>query len=61
MAATSAVKVELGVIFVNAKESRVMYLILSESGHPQPPTPIHIDNTIAIGIVIVQSRDRDQD
>ena len=28
-----------------------MRLILREMGHPQPPTPVHIDNTTAVGIV----------
>ncbi len=28
-----------------------MQLILTELGHPQPPTPIHINNTTMVGIV----------
>ena len=28
-----------------------MRLILQELGHPQPPTPCHVDNTTAVGIV----------
>ena len=28
-----------------------MRLILAELGHPQPPIPIHVDNTTAVGIV----------
>ena len=27
-----------------------MLLILTEMGHPQPPTPIHCDNTTSVGI-----------
>jgi hypothetical protein len=26
-------------------------IVLEELGHPQPPTPIHIDNTTTVGIV----------
>jgi hypothetical protein len=49
--ATSAVEAELGALFLNAQEAKVLRLTLDELGHPQPPTPIHIDNTIAVGIV----------
>merc|ERR1712194_487746 len=49
--AASAAEAELGALFVNTKEARVIRLILSKLGHPQPPTPIHIDNTTAVGIV----------
>jgi hypothetical protein len=48
--AASAAEAELGALFVNAKEGRVIRLILSELGHPQPPTPIHCDNSTAAGI-----------
>ena len=48
--ATSAAKAKLGALFVNAKEGRVIRLILQELGHPQPPTPIHCDNSTAAGI-----------
>ena len=49
--AASAAKAELGALFVNAKDARVIHLILSELGHPQPPVPIHIDNVTADGII----------
>lgn len=48
--AASAAEAELGALFVNAKEGRVIRLILQELGHPQPPTPIHCDNSTAAGI-----------
>ena len=35
----------------SVQEARVFCLILSELGHPQPITTIHIDTTIAVGIV----------
>ena len=47
----SAAEAELGVLFVNTKEARVIRLLLSKLGYPQSSTPIHIDNTTAIGIV----------
>ena len=51
LVAASAAKAELGALFVNAKEAKIIRLILHELGHPQPPTPIHIDNSTAVGIV----------
>eukprot|EP00804_Cyclotella_cryptica_P004376 CCRYP_006792-RA/>CCRYP_006792-RA protein AED:0.32 eAED:0.32 QI:0/0/0/1/0/0/2/0/518 len=48
--AASAAEAELGALFVNAKEGRIIWLILHELGHPQPPTPIHCDNSTAAGI-----------
>eukprot|EP00804_Cyclotella_cryptica_P028183 CCRYP_011053-RC/>CCRYP_011053-RC protein AED:0.33 eAED:0.33 QI:0/0/0/1/0/0/2/0/415 len=48
--AASAAEAELGALFVNAKEGRIIWLILQELGHPQPPTPIHCDNSTAAGI-----------
>ncbi len=49
--AASAAEAELGALFLNAQEAKVLWLTLLELGHPQPPTPIHIDNTTTIGIV----------
>eukprot|EP00804_Cyclotella_cryptica_P030451 CCRYP_008524-RA/>CCRYP_008524-RA protein AED:0.26 eAED:0.26 QI:0/0/0/1/1/1/2/0/901 len=48
--AASAAEAELGALFVNAKEGRIICLILHELGHPQPPTPIHCDNSTAASI-----------
>ena len=48
--ATSAAEAELGALFVNAKEGRVIRLILQELGHPQPPTLIHCNNSTTTGI-----------
>jgi hypothetical protein len=47
--ASSAAEVELGALFVNGKEAKILRLILEEMGHPQPPTPIHCDNKTATG------------
>ena len=49
--AASAAAAEVGALFLNAKEAEVMRLTLLELGHPQPPTPIHIDNSTPVGIV----------
>ena len=49
--AASAAEAELGELFHNAKEAKVLRLILHKLGHPQPPTPIHINNTTVSGIV----------
>jgi len=38
--------VELGALFINAKEANIIRIILSELSHPQSPTPIHVDNTM---------------
>mgnify|MGYP006183795327 CR=1 FL=1 len=48
--AASAAEAKLGALFVNAKEGSVIHLILQELGHPQPPTPIHCDNSTTAGI-----------
>mmetsp|Transcript_23147 Transcript_23147/g.33167 ORF Transcript_23147/g.33167 Transcript_23147/m.33167 type:complete len:88 (+) Transcript_23147:341-604(+) len=47
---SSATKAELAVLFHNGKEAYPMQIALKEMGHPQPPTPIATDNTIAVGI-----------
>ena len=51
LVAASAAEAELGALFLNAREAKVLRLTLQELGHPQPPTPIHVDNTTAVGIV----------
>jgi hypothetical protein len=51
LVAASAAEAELGALFLNTHEAKVIRLTLQELGHKQPPTPIHIDNTTAVGIV----------
>jgi hypothetical protein len=51
LVAASTAKAELGTLFLNAQEAIVLHLTLNELGHPQPPTPIYIDNTTTVGIV----------
>ncbi len=49
LVAASAAEAELGALFLNAREAKVLRLILAKLGHPQPPTPIHINNTTTVG------------
>ena len=51
LVASSAAEVELGALFLNTKEARIVRLTLAELGHPQTQTPIHIDNTTAVIIL----------
>ena len=51
LVAASAAEAELGALFLNTQEDKVIHLILEELGHPQPQTPVHIDNSTAVGIV----------
>ena len=46
----SAAEAELGALFHNCKEGTIIRLILQELGHIQPPTPVHCDNSTAVGI-----------
>jgi hypothetical protein len=46
----SAAEAELGALFLNCKQATIFRLTLEEMGHPQPPTPIHYNNSKAIGI-----------
>jgi hypothetical protein len=48
---SSAVKAELGALYINAKETVYLRQILPKMGHPQLPTPIQTDNTTAEGVV----------
>ena len=48
---SSAAEAELGALFINAKEAVYIRQILTEMGHPQPPTPIQTDNSTAEGVV----------
>ena len=50
LVAASATEAELGALFLNAQEAKVIRLVLEELGHPQPPTLIHVDNTTTVGI-----------
>ena len=42
LVASSAVEAELGALFINLREAKLLRITLQELGHPQPPTPIHV-------------------
>ena len=48
---SSAAEAEVHAAFINAKEAVPMRTTLWEMGHPQPPTPMQIDNTTALGYI----------
>jgi hypothetical protein len=48
---SSATDAELGALYINAWEVIPQRHLLTELGHQQPPTPIQIDNSTALGVV----------
>jgi hypothetical protein len=48
---SSAAEAEIGSLYRNARKGVEERNILEEMGHPQPPTPIQIDNSTADGII----------
>jgi hypothetical protein len=48
---SSAADAELGALYINAQEAVPLRHLLEELGHPQPPMPIQIDNSTALGVV----------
>ena len=51
LVAESTAEAKLGALFLNAQGIKVFWLIIAELGHPQPHTPIHINNTPTVRIV----------
>jgi hypothetical protein len=47
----SAAEAEMGALFINAKEAVHMWCILHEMSHPQPRSPIQMDNLTAKGVI----------
>ena len=47
----SAAEAELATLLLNVQEARILQLILLEMGHPQPQTPVHVDNITCVGIL----------
>ena len=45
----SVAEAELGALFMNSKDARVIRLILAEMRHRQHPTPIHYDTKTSTG------------
>eukprot|EP00804_Cyclotella_cryptica_P029613 CCRYP_017300-RA/>CCRYP_017300-RA protein AED:0.41 eAED:0.44 QI:0/-1/0/1/-1/1/1/0/306 len=48
---SSAAEAKLGALYINAREAIPIQHLLKELGHTQPPTPIQIDNSTALGVV----------
>ena len=48
---SSAAEGNLGALYINAREAMPMRILLEEMGHPQPKTPMQIDNSTALGVV----------
>ena len=48
---SSAAEAELGALYINSREAIPIRHLLEEMGHKQPPTPIQIDNSTALGVV----------
>ena len=42
---------EVAATFYNAKEALPFRVTLAEMGHPQPPTPMEVDNETSIGFL----------
>ncbi len=45
-----AAKVKIGALYINCREAVPARHTLEFLGHPQPPTPIQPDNTMALGL-----------
>ena len=46
---SSAFEAEIGAAYINGQESIPIHTLLLEIGHPQPATPIQVDNSTADG------------
>jgi len=47
----STTEAKVGALFYNAQDRTMLCTTLEELGHPQPATPIQMDNAVAGGIV----------
>ena len=45
----SAAKADIGAAYINGQEAVSIRTLLLELGHPQPATPIQVDNSTADG------------
>jgi len=61
---SSAAEAECGALFNNMKEAVALRNTLEEMGHPQPPTPVQVDNSTTNGFAnkqIKQQRSKSMD
>ena len=64
MVLSSAAEAEFGALFHNTKIATPLRTTLEELGHPQPPTPVLVDNSTAVGLAndtVTQRRSRSID
>ena len=47
----STAEAELGALYIKSKFAAPIWHMLTERGHPLPPTPIKTDNYTAFGVV----------
>ena len=52
MITSSAMETEVAATFYNCKEALPFRVTLEELDHPQPPTPVEVDNEAAIGFLL---------
>ena len=48
---SSTTETKLGALYINAQEAVPQRQLLEEMSHKQPPAPIQVDNTTALGVV----------
>ena len=58
MITSSAMETEVAASFYNSKEALPFRATLEEMGHPQPPTPMEVDNETAIGFLKITMKKR---
>ena len=51
MITSSVMETEVADTFYNTKEALPFWVTLKEMGHPQPPTPMEVDNETGIGFL----------
>jgi hypothetical protein len=51
LVAAFTTEADLNALFLNPQEAKVLHLTFNKLGHPQPPTPININNTTTVGIL----------
>ena len=54
----STAEAKIGAVFKNCQAAVSLRKTLTETGHPQPTTPIHVDNVRAVGILNETFRQR---
>ena len=61
---SAASEAECGATFINCKAAVPLHITLEEMGHPQPPTPVQIENSTTEGIMnstMQQKRPKEMD